>query len=509
MDSNKISDNRRIAKNTLMLYIRMFIQMAVSLYTARITFQVLGIVDYGVQNIVGGLIVLFSFLNTNLNATTQRFLNFELGHKNIERVSQVFSASLKVYSYLIFVIVFLAETLGLWLLNSILDIPQDRMYAANWVYQLSLLMFCVNIVRTPYNATIMAYEKMSFYAYTSILETLLKLLVVYLLVILSFDKLILLSFMNFIVTILILLIYFYYCRRKYAITKYKKINDPRIFKELLFFSGWTLTGSIANIASRQGINIIVNVFFGVTVNAAIGIGNTIATTVNQFISNFQIAFRPQITKLYAAGDFEKFNLLIFRSSKLSYYLFLVIAIPVIIYCPFMIKLWLGDMPEYSDIFCKLIIVCLMVDAISTPLWMSIEASGKIKVYQLYVSLLIFLNVPLSYLVLKLGGEAYYVWDVKLVINLFLIVFRLVYVKKHLKFPSFLYVKRILIPAFFVSFFSYLPIYFISEKYEVSWVSFISISIISVILTSSLIIILGLDKSERIYLKSFIQKFINK
>lgn len=500
-------NNKRIAKNTLMLYVRMFVVMGVSLFTTRITFRILGVEDYGINNIVSGVIVLFTFMNSVLNAATQRFLSFEIGRKNEEKTNAIFCTSMTMYLVFVVAIIVLGETIGLYVFYK-LNIPQDRMSAAFWVYQFSILTFVINIIRIPYNATIMAYEKMDFYAYLGIVEAVLKLIFVYLLFITPFDKLILLAGLNALTALLILFAFKSYSNKKLPITKFRISRDKENFKPLLSFSGWSLFGSISNISALQGVNILLNIFLGVTVNAAVGIANQIASNVNSFVSNFQIAFRPQITKLYSSGDISGFYSLIFRASKFSYFLFLILAVPIIVCTPFLINLWLGSVPEYAVIFTRLIIVYLMIDALSAPLWMSIEAVGVIKKYHIYTSILIILNLPLAFLVLKFGYAVYYVWIIKILIALSVLLFLLLYTKKQFEFPLWKFIVKVLLPIILITFISFPLPFYINHIYN-DWIGFIGTSVIALILTTLFIVLMGLDKSEQSLLMSVIKSKIRR
>lgn len=500
-------NNKRIAKNTLLLYIRMFVIMAVSLFTTRVTFKILGVEDFGINNIVAGVIVLFSFINGVLNAATQRFLNYELGRGNEKSTNTVFCTSMTVYFLVVILIVILGETIGLWVFYN-LNIPPERMQAAFWVYQFSILTFAANIIRIPYNATIIAYEKMDFYAYLSIIEAALKLGIVYLLMVSPVDKLISLAALNFLVSLIVLYVFKFYSNKKYPITKYRFIKDKAVFKPILSFSGWSLFGSIARIGAQQGINIVLNIFIGVTVNAAVGIGNQIASALNRFINNFQIAFRPQITKLYASGDIEGFHNLIFRASRFSYYLFLILAIPVMVCTPFLINLWLGEVPEYAVIFTRLIIIYMMIDALATPLWMAVEAIGDIKKYQIYISLINISNIPLAYLVLELGYPAHMVWVVKNIIMLAILVFRLYFIKNKFNFPALSFIQKVIAPVLLITLISTpLPAY-LNYKLE-NWTAFITTGFVSVVLTAVAIFYIGMSKTEQQYLVNTIKEKINK
>lgn len=449
--SNQTSENnKRIAKNTLFLYLRMFVMMLTALFTSRIVLDVLGASDYGLNNIIGGVVVLFSFLNSALLSATQRFLNFQLGRQDYKQTNVVFCMSMNTYILLSIVVVVLGETIGLWFVNTQLNIPSERMYAAQWVYQFTLIQFVINLLRVPYNASIIAYERMNFYAYISLVEVIAKLLVVYLLYITTFDKLIFYSFLYTIVPLIVAFIYRTYCNRNFDTTKYKRIWDKVAFKEMFSFSGWSLFGSLANLAAQQGLNILINIFYGVTVNAAAGIANQVSTNVYGFISNFQTAFQPQIVKTYAAKEIERFQKLIFQTSKFSYFMVLVLVLPILFTIDGILEIWLKEVPEYTAIFCRLILVFLSIEAITAPLWMSVQATGKIRSYQILMACLIFMNFPMAYLVLKLGFPVYTVWIVRIIINLITMIARCIYMKQRLQFPISQYIRNVIIPILIVT-----------------------------------------------------------
>lgn len=450
MSTQTSDNNKRIAKNTLFLYLRMFVMMLTALFTSRIVLDVLGASDYGLNNIIGGVVVLFSFLNSALLSATQRFLNFHLGRQDYKQTNVVFCMSMNTYILLSIVVVVLGETIGLWFVNTQLNIPSERMYAAQWVYQFTLIQFVINLLRVPYNASIIAYERMNFYAYISLVEVIAKLLVVYLLYITTFDKLIFYSFLYTIVPLIVAFIYRTYCNRNFDTTKYKRIWDKVAFKEMFSFSGWSLFGSLANLAAQQGLNILINIFYGVTVNAAAGIANQVSTNVYGFISNFQTAFQPQIVKTYAAKEIERFQKLIFQTSKFSYFMVLVLVLPILFTIDGILEIWLKEVPEYTAIFCRLILVFLSIEAITAPLWMSVQATGKIRSYQILMACLIFMNFPMAYLVLKLGFPVYTVWIVRIIINLITMVARCIYMKQRLQFPISQYIRNVIIPILIVT-----------------------------------------------------------
>ena len=489
-------NNKRIAKNTLMLYFRMFVMLAVGLYTSRVVLHVLGASDYGIYNIIGGVVVLFSFLNNSLVSATQRFLNFNLGKNDLNAVHRVFCMSMSAFLILSLVFLILAETIGLWFVNTQLNIPVNRHNAALWVYQFSILTFIVNLLRIPYNATIIAYERMDFYAYVSLIEVVLKLVVVYLLYITSYDKLILYALLYTLIPLLMNYIYKVYCNHNFVTTRYKRLWDKDIFRSLFSFSGWSLFGSLANMSAQQGINILLNIFYGVTVNAAVGIANQVTTNVYQFISNFQTAFQPQIVKTYAANEKKAFYSLIFRSAKFSYFMMFLLALPIILTTQDILNIWLVKVPEYTTIFCQLILGYLIIECVSAPLWMAVHATGNIKKYQILMAICIFMNFPLTYLVFKFGMPVYSAWIIRIIVNVITFVVRCLYLKKYIGFPILSFLNKVIKPIFLVSLIS-IPIPYIISISLISGIkNIIVVTIISILISIFFIYILGLNINEK-------------
>lgn len=502
------ANNKRIAKNTLLLYIRMFLMMGITLYTSRVVLQMLGVDDFGIYNVVGGIIVLFSFINNAMVASTQRFLNFELGRGNVEEAQKVFAASLNIYLVIVMIFMLLAETVGLWFLNRYINIPPERTVAANWVYQASLVAAALNFVRMPYNAAIIAYERMSFYAYTSIIEAALKLGIVFLLY--SFaDKLIAYAWFVSVVALLILLMYVFFCRRVFFICRHHTFAyDKRRYTALVSFSGWSLFGSVANMGASQGVNILLNIFFGVFVNAAMGIANQVSGAIGLFVGNFQTAFNPQIVKSYASGEMERFINLILKASKYSYYLLFLIALPCFICCNEILQLWLGEVPLHAVSFCRLLIIFSLIDAIQGPLWMSAQATGKIKHYQLLMSCLILLNLPVTYVVLKLFPIAELGLIIRVSINIITAVVRVVYLKLLFPFPVIRYVKETVGTCIVVSVMSVLSPWLIYQNTDGLSQLCLTISA-SLVCTLVFIYIIGLSCSERQIVLNIIRRIFNK
>lgn len=499
--SNNSLNNRKIARNTFYLYLRMGIMMITSLFTSRIVLDVLGVEDFGIYNLIAGIVVLFSFLNSSLLTGIQRFLNYHLGRNEILIAQRIFSMSLNIYFILGIIILILAETIGLWFLKTQLSIPIGRMQAAHYVYQFVILTFMIGMMRIPYNAAIIAYERMNFYAYVSMIEVILKLSVVYLLYITTLDKLIFYAVLYTLIPIFITIIYYFYSKKNIGIAHYTKFWDTRIFLNLFNFSGWSLFGSFANLSVQQGINFMINIFYGVAVNAAAGIANQVVGTVYQFVSNFQTAFNPQIVKTYATEQYEQFQLLICRASKFSYYLILFIVLPLLLVMDNALSIWLVDVPEYTAVFCRLILLFFVIDAINAPLWMCVQATGNIRNYQILMSVLILLNLPISYILLKLGHPVYCVWIVRIMLNLVTFLARCWYLKSKMRISITRFVNNVIYPIIFVTLVAVpIPIltyYTISNTY----INLITTALTSFISITVAIYLLGLTQREKEFAKS--------
>ena len=439
-----MSNTSRIAKNTLALYFRQILIMLVSLYTVRVVLNTLGAEDYGIFNVVAGVVVLFSFVNNAMATSVQRFLNFYLGKNDTEKTRNVYSASLVIHGIICLIFVVLAETVGLWFVNAKLNIPTGRSNAAFWCYQTAVITTLANIMRVPYNAVIIAYEKMSFFAGLSIVEAVLKLSVVFLLKITHLDKLVFYSFLLAGVSFIILAIYKFYCNKKFEIAHYRKNQDKGLGKELVSFSGWSLFGAVANVANTQGTNIVLNIFTNVTVNAAMGIANQVNAAVYSFVSNFQTAFNPQLVKSYAAGEKEEFQRLIFRTSKFSFLLLWLIVLPLSLNLKTVLTLWLKNVPDYSVGFVQLILICSLVDCMTYPIAVAVQATGNIKFYQIIISCFIFANLPLSILFLFWGMSPYSVLFIRFFLCLLILVFRVAYLNFSQSFPVKNFIFQVLL-----------------------------------------------------------------
>ena len=427
-------NNKRIAKNTIYMYMRMLVMLFISLFTSRVIFNALGVDNYGIYNVVGSVIVFFSFLNNGLSLATKRYITAELADGNTESQGRTFGLAILAHIYIAIIVFILAETIGLWAVNSLLKIPEGRMFAANVVYQLSIFSAIIGILQSPYSSAIVAHERMSIYAYFSIFDVAFKLMIVFAVKWIEGDKLIIYGLLLFIVCICNFLIYFSYCRKAFPQYQFVLPQERTGLKDMFGYMGWSLAGQGMVMLTNQGVTMLINVFVGVAVNAAMGISNTITNIVSQFVSNFQVAFNPQITKYYVAGDTKNLNQLIYRASRYSSFLVLIFLVPLIFQADTFLTIWLGDYPQYSVQFCVLTVFCIYCEALSGPLWMMMGSDTNIRRYQIIVSTIFSLNFIGSWILLYLGYAPYNVITVRLFVSIVLIIVRLLLCKE--KISSF-------------------------------------------------------------------------
>lgn len=509
--SDTLSNNSRIAKNTIFLYFRMFITMAVSLYASRVVLNTLGVEDFGIYNVVGGVVGMFGFLNTAMARSTQRFLTFELGKTELSDVNHIFCTSINVHFVIAAVVLILAETIGLWFLCTQMVISDGRMTAAFWVYQCSIISTIVMIMSVPYNSLIIAHEKMSAFAYISIVDVVLKLLIVYLLVISSYDKLILYAILLLIVQIFITAIYIRYCKKYFEESEYHFSWNPTMFRNMFGFAGWILWGELAYVGFTQGLNILLNIFFGPAVNASRGIAVQVQSAVRQMAGNFQTALNPQITKSYAANDNDYLTRFLYVSSRMSYYLIFLISIPFLIDPELLLELWLKQVPDYCCSFTRIILLVTILDTMMGPLITAATANGKIKWYQITLGGLLLLIVPLSYIALKMGYDPNSVFIVHLFVCMITILFRLYFARKLNGINSLDFAKHVLwtcalssIPVFYVCL-------FIHESYFKECSDFVRLSILLLYMlgTAVCFYLIGFTKSEKNFVLSKIKTLLHK
>lgn len=404
LKSNKISDNKRIAKNSFVLYVRMFISLIVGLYTSRVVLNVLGVSDYGIYGVVAGVVGMMGFLNATMSGATSRFITFELGKGNIKKLADTFSSALIVHSLIAFFVLLVAETIGLWFLNNKLVIPEERLIAANWVYQFSIVSSIATILQVPYNACIISHEKMEVYAYVEILNVILKLIIVYFLQVLAFDKLIMYSFLYLVTSIVVMAIYLIYCFKHFCESRFRFVWDKSIIKALLSFSGWDLYGNFAGVVRQQGVNMVINMFFGPILNAASSIATTVSGVIMQFAGNVVISIKPQIIKCYALENFQETVRLINIGCIINFILLSFLSIPVIVEMHYVLFVWLKTVPDYAEIFCKFSLIFNILANQSLVIITGIHATGKIKKPSIFLGTLYILVIPITYAAFKLGNH---------------------------------------------------------------------------------------------------------
>lgn len=489
-------NNKRIAKNTIFLYIRMLFTMGVSLFTSRVILQTLGVEDYGIYSVVGGIITMFTFINGGMVSATQRFLTFEIGKGNAVQLKKIFSTALQIHALISLIIVILGETVGLWFLYEELVIPAERMTAAFWVYQCSIIACVVNIMSIPYNATIIAHEKMSAFAYISILEVTLKLVIVYMLYITPWDKLITYAILILSVQLIIRFVYAQYCSKHFEESHYHHQIDKPLFKEMVSFAGWSFWGNLARVLYTQGLNMMLNIFFGPIVNAARGIAVQVQGAVQQFVSNFQVALNPQITKNYATGQLTQMHNLMFRSARFSFFLLFMLTLPILLETDYILTLWLKTVPDGAVTFTRWMIAISLLYTIANPCVVANQATGKVKIYQAVVGGILLTILPISYVVLKLGAPAYSVFIVHFCVESVAQFARMYMLRELISLPLRAYLRNIYLPVISVVIISCIfPIYVhtqLTESFN-TLLLVTAISLISVVVTTAFI---GLTKEER-------------
>lgn len=509
MSQDISQNNKRIAKNTLMLYLRMFFIMGVTLYTSRVVLATLGVEDYGIYNVVGGVIAMLGFLNSAMVTATQRYLTFELGKKANEVLKRVFATSFQIHAIIALTVLVLGEIVGLWFIHNKMVIPPERLDAALWVFQCSVLSTMVSIMCVPFNATIIAHEKMSAFAYISIFEVSLKLLIVYLLVISDFDKLKLYAVLVLCVQMLISGIYANYSRKHFDEARSIRVSDKRLFKEMFAFAGWNLWGNCAGVLFTQGINLLLNVFFGPVVNAARAVAVQVEAAIQQFSTNFQMAINPQITKTFAQGDLKAMHLLIQRSARFTFLLLFVLSLPVMIEAPYILELWLKTVPEHTVVFLRIILATIIIDSMAKPLMQAAAATGRVRRYQSVVGGILLTIVPIAYIVLKLGAPAESVFIVHLCVCCFAFVVRLFIIRPMIRLSIRAFLAQTVLRAIAVVLISVpLPIY-LHNTLQSSFLSAVAVCAVSVAVVAISGYIIGLDNSERSFVNSKVKAVLHK
>lgn len=510
MSTQTSDNNKRIAKNTLMLYIRMLFMMGISLYTSRVVLNTLGVENYGIYNVVGGIVSMFGFINGSMSSASQRYITFALGKSNQSRLSTIFSTTLQIHTAIALIIVLLGETIGVWFLYNKMQIPPERLDAAFWVIQCSVISMVVSIVSVPYNANIVAHERMSAFAYISIIEAVLKLTIVYLLATSPFDKLIAYAVLLLLVQVLISLCYICYCNKHFGETKYKHIWDKTLFKEMMGFAEWSMFGNLAAVLFGQGLNILLNVFFGPVVNAARGVAVQVQSAIQQFVGNFQTALNPQITKTYAQGDLRSMHNLMYRSARFSFFLLFSLSLPILLETNFILKLWLNIVPNDTVPFLRIMICTSLIYTLSNPLMIANQATGNIKSYQAICGSIQLLILPISYFLLYLGFPAFSVFIVHFTMECITQFARMLLLRPMIKIRISDYISNIYRPVLMVVIVSIIMpfiIYFTIQ--DDTYLKFLLVLITSLISVMFFSYKLGLSSEEKTFIKAIINRYFKK
>ena len=501
------NSNKRIARNTMLLYTRSLINLVIGLYTSRLTLDALGIADYGIYNVVGSLVALFGLFNGSLNTAISRFITYELGRNNNQRLNKVFSSSLSILFIFALVIFILGETVGLWAINYHMVFPVDRMNAVNWVYQISLMTFLVSLLNVAYTATLTAHENFRVLATVEILLTGIKVICVILLYYAPMDRLIYFAWYNFLLTLASSGFYALYCSRHYSSCRYRAILDKPFLKEMGAFYSWNLFGSIAWLLKGAGINVVINLFFGVLINAAQAVASQVSSGVTSLMGSFSSAMQPQITKSYAAGDYEHMWKLVFNGPRYSFFLLAVFMLPLCFNIDFILSLWLKEIPAYTNIFVILLLANVLAESYSTYLITVLLATGKIAFYQASVGTILLLNVPLSYLVFQWGGPPVSFLVVSIVLTIMALIMRLWLLKKMLRFSVLSFLKQVVLKTVSVSLLICLvncTIYLLlPDMYGKRIIFLFSTSLLSILLTY----LTGLNNQEKTLILQQLKKRI--
>ena len=509
--TNQISDNnKRIAKNTLLLYFRMLITMIVGLYTSRVVLRALGVSDYGLYNVVGGVVTMFTFINGSMAAGTQRFITFELGTGNMAALKKVFSTSIVVHLIMIAAIFFLAETIGLWFVMNKMVFEPGRETDAIWVYQFSIIACLLSIIQAPFMASLIAHEKMNIYAYMSIYDAVIKLAIAIVIQFTSFDRLIYYAALILLANISSVLIYNIYCQRQYEECRLSLSFDKQTFNKMFSFSAWDIVGSLAAVGQAQGVNIVINMFCGTIVNAARGVSVTVNTMVMQFVNNFLMAANPQLIKYYANNQIKEMIRLAINTANLSTYLLLFIGIPIFVEIEFLLHLWLGVYPDYAPAFCRIILLQSLVQSMGTPTMRSLHAVGNIRMMNILVGTLLVLILPFSYLLFWLGCSANTVMLANIIPWLIAIPIRLALLKKYIGFPFWRYISEVFLKGGVIAVLICLLPYVIHMAIpQEGFIRFLYVGLASVVSSVFVIYFFGINKQMKQQLLSKIKAFSKK
>lgn len=488
----------------------MLISMLVGLYTSRILMAQLGVVDFGIYNVVGSIVILLGFLNAALSLSTQRFINYELGNSNCERLTKVYSSSIVIHALLALLVLIFAETVGLWFLNTRMTIPPDRLTAANYVYQFSILSAMLTLTMVPHTATIIAHEHMKSYATIGIIDVLLRFGVACLLYIVNIDKLIVYGLAMSIVAAVDYSMYFLYCKKNFAECRFSFSKDKHLYKSMLAFSGWNIFSSISMVVNGHMVGIILNIFYGPVVNAARGISNQVNGAISGLVSNFQVAVNPRIIQSYASNEKDVFYRLVNKSAKMSFFLLLVLVVPIWINIDVILKVWLGVVPQYAEKFCRIVFITSLINTFSLPLATAANANGNIRFFQTACGIFEIMNIPLSYVLLRYGCSPVAVYYLALAIVVITLFVRLSVLKRLIRLDVKYFLSSIVLRCIAVALMAFGGMHALSQVIPNTNMGWLLLSVVmSVLFTNSLIMALGLNKEERYYLLAILKTKLGK
>lgn len=499
---------KRLAKNTILLYGRTLITMCITLYTSRLVLEMLGVDDFGIYNVVGGLVVMLSVLTSSLMTAINRFISYELGLKSSDRLNLIFNTSLNVQIIISIVIILLGETVGTWFLNHYMVIPHDRMVAANWVFQCSIFTFVLNLISIPYSASIIAHEKMAAYAYICIFEAVIRLCAILLLLYSSYaDKLIAYALLQLGVAGIIRLIYGIYCNKSFSECKYRLIIDSSLLKEMLRFAGWNLFSNCSYVFNTQGVNILINIFFGVALNAARGIAVQVENAIMNFVNSFTTAINPQIIKAYSSGDESYLTKLVIDGAKYSFFMTIAFVLPILLDTSYILKLWLKDVPLFAVIFVQLSFIYTVINTMGNTGYFACVAHGDMKYYSLHLTTISILVFPLTWLSYRFGLPVETCYLINGGIALICFFVRLNILKKFIGLNPFLFLKRMFLPAILITMCSIIPPYILKENMNPGLLRLGMIVVVSEASLALCIYMFGLQKTERHYVKNQAKRLI--
>ena len=503
------SSNQQIAKNSLMLYFRMAITMLVQLYTSRVILMALGLSDYGLYNVIGGIVVMFGFINGALLGTTQRYITYELGRDDFFKQRAVFSSALQLHTIIAIIVAVISEPIGLWLIYHEMQIPADRLFSAFVVFQLSVASFVVSVLSVPYDAAIIAHERMSVYAYVSIFDVIIRLIICYVLLLFDKNRLLIYAILVFFVNIGFRFFYGSYCNHCFKETKYCHVIDKRLLKDMVSFSGWNLFGNLAMVLNSQGVNILLNIFFGPIVNAARGIAVQVQLAINGFCSNFQTAVSPELTKSYAAEEFNRTISLMKRTSKFSFYLLFIITLPFLLEIEPVLSLWLKEVPPDSPLFIRLLLIMQLIWTLTSPMTTVIYASGDIKKVNIVCGTITLTLLPICWVVLSFGGQAYMVFVIHIIIEVVSAIFRLLIISNKVNFSVKEFVVDVCLRVSLVGVVSFVVVGTFYQLVSDNLLSVLFIFILSLVVVPLISLYIGMTKDERSFIFDLVLSYCKK